>query len=399
MGDESEVLDDEFFADPHRVYRRLRERGSVHRLQYPTGLPGWVITGYAESRAALADPRLRKAVAGSEKLLSEHGRAVSNAGQSLTNNMLNADPPDHTRLRKLVNKAFTPGATEKLRPRIEEITAGLLDDMAARDEVDLMEAFAVPLPTTVICELLGVPFADRDEFRGWIITLLTADSRDRPAAAREMTRYLTGLVQAKRERPADDLLSALVHARDEDDRLSERELVSTAFLLLVAGHETTVNLIGNGMHALLCDEKQLDALLADPALIPAAVEEFLRYDGPVNLATTRYTGEPVVIDGTEIPAGEFVHIALTSANRDPAKFDEPDRLDFDRESAGHVAFGHGIHYCVGAPLARMEAEIAFSALLRRFPRLRPAGPATAPHWLSSGRIRGLTALPVLLNGS
>jgi cytochrome P450 len=392
-----EQLDGDFFADPYRYYRQWSERGSVHQVRLPAGTTEWVITGYAAGRAALADPRLRKGVAGADELLARHtGTPMSAGGRLLTTHMLGADPPDHTRLRRLVNKAFTARRVAALRPRVEEITAGLLDAMAGRDEVDLIASFAEPLPITVICELLGVRFADRDEFRGWTKTLLTStNSRDtRALAAAEMARYLAGLVQAKRDEPTDDLLGALVQARDADDQLSETELVSTAFLLLVAGHETTVNLIGNGALALLRNPAQLRALQADPARVPAAVEEFLRYDSPVNVATLRYTEEPVVIDGVEIPAGQFVHVAIGSANRDPARFAEPDRLDVERTSNGHVAFGHGIHHCVGAALARLEGEIAFTGLLQRFPRLELA--AEDLEWQPSMRVRGLVSLPVRL---
>jgi cytochrome P450 len=392
--EEIQALGDEFIADPHRVYRDLRERGRVHHVILPGGVPGWVITGYAECRAALADSRLHKGSAGAQELLAKHGQAFSAGGAGLVANMLNSDPPDHTRLRRLVNKAFTSGAVEALRPRIEQIADDLLDAMAAEDEVDLMTAFAVPLPLTVIFEVLGVPPTDRDDFRSWTDTLFGAGG-DRAAAAKAMGKYLTELVQAKRGQQADDLLSALVRAVDDGDQLTGQELVAMAFLLLVAGHETTVNLIGNGVLALLLNPGQFDALKADPARVPAAVEEFLRYDSPVNIATTRYTREPVVIAGTEIPAGEFVHVALPAANRDPERFADPDTLDIARETAGHVGFGHGIHYCVGAPLARMEATIAFTRLLSRFPQLRVAAPQPLG-WRDTSRIHGLISLPVRL---
>jgi cytochrome P450 len=211
-----------------------------------------------------------------------------------------------------------------------------------------------------------------------------------------MTEYLTDLVRATREHPGDDLLSALVRARDDRDQLSERELISMAFLLLVAGFETTVNLIGNSVYALLCHPDQLRALRSDPTLVPGAVEEFLRYDGPVNHATFRYATEPVVFDGTEIPIGGLVAVALPAANRDPRRFPCPDSLDVARDAGGHIAFGYGIHYCVGASLARLEAEIAFTQLLDRFPHLALAVPAEEVHWQPSVRKRGLTTLPVRL---
>ncbi|MFC6880911.1 MULTISPECIES: cytochrome P450 family protein [Actinomadura] len=384
--DRFEELDDAFFADPYRAYRRWGERGVVHKVRFSDGRWGWVVTGYEEGRAALADPRLRKSGANARWF---GGEAPSNS------HMLDSDPPDHTRLRRLVNKAFTPRAVERLRPRVEEITGTLLDGMASERRVDLVASFAVPLPITVIGEVLGVPAGERIEFRRRAAAMF--QSGGSRAVAQELMGFLGTLVQSKRERPADDLLSDLVRARDDGDRLTERELVATAFLLLFAGHETTVSLIGNGTYALLRNPDQLKALRADPELLPAAIEEFLRYDGPVGFATLRYAAEPMAIGGQEIAAGEFVHVAIGAANRDPAKYAEPDRLDITRDTAGHVAFGHGIHYCVGAPLARMEGTIAFSRMLERFPALRLADEAQTPRWHEAFRIRGLVSLPVALS--
>ncbi|MCR6485524.1 cytochrome P450 [Amycolatopsis sp. OK19-0408] len=377
-------LDSAFFADPFRHYRAWSEHGSVHRVRFPGGKAGWVVTGYAEARAALAEPRLRKSGAnarwaGVEATASTH--------------MLDADPPDHTRLRKLVNQAFTPRAVEALRPRVEEITAELLDDLAGHAEADLLERFAVPLPVTVIGELLGVAAEERAEFRRRTAGFGSGSAE--PAQIHHLKAFLVELVRRKRAHPAGDMLSDLVRARDEQEQLSERELVATAFLLLFAGYETTVNLIGNGMYALLRNPDQLDALRADLSLVPAAVEELLRFDGPVGFATLRYAGEPLELGGVRIEAGEFVHVALGAANRDPARFPDADRLDVGRRPAGHVAFGHGIHHCVGAPLARLEAQIAFSRLLTRFPRMRLAEADLA--WHEGIRFRGLTTLPVRPN--
>ncbi|MFD6454014.1 cytochrome P450 [Nocardia sp. NPDC060220] len=313
--------------------------------------------------------------------------------------MLGTDPPAHTRLRKLVNKAFTSRQVALLRPRIEQITASLLDAMGDRDEVDLMNDFANPLPVTVICELLGVPFEDRADFQAWTKALVTVvgegEQDERPAASAAMVGYLAKLVRTKQSAPAEDLLSQLVLADEEGDRLTDQELVSMAFLLLVAGHETTVNLIGNGVLALLRNPEQWQALRADPTGVPAAIEEFLRFDGPVDMATARYTAEPVTLGDTEIPAGEIVYVALSAANRDPARFAAPDTLATDTPTAGHLAFGHGIHFCVGAPLARVEAEIAFTALLHRYPDLTLA-PTADLRWQTSTLIRGLLELPVRL---
>jgi cytochrome P450 len=265
-------------------------------------------------------------------------------------------------------------------------------------EVDLLASFAFPLPITVICELLGVPAGDRDDFRTWSATIVSNAAAPEvfQAHATAMARYFMALLAAKRREPGDDLLSALVAARDEQDSLSENELVSMAFLLLVAGHETTVNLIASGVLALLLNPAELARLRAEPALINAAVEELLRYVSPVNHTTFRCAAEPVEIGGVRISRGDPVLIALSGANRDPTRFGDPGRLDLGRDSAGHLAFGHGIHYCLGAPLARLEAEIAISALLTRFGSISLAVPAASLRWRRSTLIHGLESLPVRL---
>ncbi|MGU3437392.1 cytochrome P450 family protein [Actinomycetes bacterium M1A6_2h] len=393
--DRLEIVDSSFFDDPYAFYDRWHDQGPVHHVRLVNGREAYVVTGYAEGRAALADPRLHKSADRATELFQRRSGVRYTVGEGLSSSMLNSDPPDHTRLRSLVNKAFTARSIASMRPRIEAITTELLDAMDDRNAADLIGDFAVPLPITVICELLGVPYEDRDDFRAWTDTLLTvAVSRDQGRAARAMSDYLRGLIESKRTNPTDDMLTSLVEARDEGDRLSETELVSTAFLLLVAGHETTVNLIGSGAHALLHNPDQLALLRDDPSLVGNAVEEFLRFDGPINFATLRYTREPVVIGGVEIPADQFVYVALLSANRDGDKFGNPDVLDISRPTGGHVAFGYGIHYCVGAPLARMEAQIAFSQLLQRFPNLHLA--PSEPTYRESYLIRGLTQLPVRL---
>jgi cytochrome P450 len=271
-----------------------------------------------------------------------------------------------------VGRAFTGRAVAGLRPQVEAIATRLADRMAAGPtEVDLLDAFAFPLPMRVICELLGVPEAERTSFRRWSNTLLTSDgaAADRTAAGLAMAQFLTALVAQKRNRPAGDVLSVIVAAAEDADRLSAEETVSMAFLLLVAGHETTVNLIGNGVLALLRSPVRWGEPGADPELVPAAVEELLRLDGPVNLATFRHTTEPVEVGGTTIPAGEVVLVSLASANRDPEHYPRADELDLHRDAGHHLAFGHGIHRCLGAPLARLEGGVAFRTLLPRFPDL------------------------------
>jgi cytochrome P450 len=391
-----EHLGADYFSDPYSVHARLRAEHPAAQVIMPGGTPAWLITGYAQARAALTDPRLLKMPRGWRP-------DPDTLFAALDLHMLNSDPPDHERLRKLVNKAFTARRVEQLRPRITAITETLLDDMSARQEVDLLTAFAFPLPVTVICELLGVPVADRDQFRAWSATIVseTVSSEVAQAHFTAMIGYFRDLLAARRREPADDLLSALISvrddtARDDTGRLSENELLSMAWLLLVAGHETTVNLIGGGVLALLLHPGELARLRADPALLGGAVEELLRYVSPVNDATFRFAGEPVDIGGVHIGPGEVVLVSLSGANRDPSRYADPEELDVGRDSTGHLAFGHGIHYCLGAPLARLEAEIAFGALIERFGSITLAVPPSELRWRPSSLIHGLESLPVRL---
>ena len=383
-------LDASYYADPYSVHARLRALHPVCEVVMPGGEQGWLITQYEDARAALADPRLRKVPAGWR-------RNPDAPFAALRSHMLNSDPPDHERLRTLVNRAFTPRRAELLRPRIHAIADSLLDTMSAHRDVDFLTAFALPLPITVICELLGVPARDQDQLRAWSATVIdgTGDG-DFQTDGMALLAYLEDLLAAKRAQPCDDLLSALIQARDGADRLSENELVSMAFLLIVAGHETTVSLICDGMLELLLNPDELGRLRENPGLAGPAVEEMLRQVSPVNQATYRFAAEPVEIGGVLIPRDGLVLIALSSANRDPARFDAPDRLDIGRDTGGHLAFGHGIHYCVGAPLARLEATIAFDALLHRFPEISLAVPPESLSWRPSSLIHGLEALPVHL---
>ncbi|WP_030659885.1 cytochrome P450 [Streptomyces rimosus] len=387
----------DFVADPHPYYAKLRAQGPVHRVRVPEmqaeAQHAWLIVGYDEARAALADNRFAKNWSNAAVPVVD---PEMDAEWQLMN-MLDADAPQHTRLRKLVAREFTTRRVEALRPRVQQITDDLLDAMLAAPDgrADLVEALAFPLPLTVICELLGVPDMERDTFRAWSNELVSPTEQEATmTAAREMTAYLDGLIGAKRRSPGEDLLSALVRTSDEGgDQLSQQELLGMAFLLLVAGHETTVNLISNGVRALLQHPAQLAALRADPALLDNAVEEMLRYDGPVETATWRFTTEPVEIGGTEIPAGETVVVGLAGADRDPERFDAPDTFDITRETRGHVAFGHGIHFCLGAPLARMEGRIAVRSLLDRCPDLALDTDPEALTW-RTGMMRGPQHLPV-----
>jgi cytochrome P450 len=393
------VLDDEFTQDPFAFYRRLRTESPVRAVVMPRGLKVWLVTRYADVRDALANPALHKDLRAVNHLFKRHQTKSSTGdfGTDLTSHMLNSDPPDHTRLRKLVAKAFTMRRVELLRPRIEEMTDALLSDLSG--EVNLVAEFAFPLPVMVICELLGIPYADRDDFGKWSSELISPVSTESVGtASKAMSAYLRALIEAKRATPADDMLSALIQAQDDGDELTEIELVSMAFLLLVAGHETTVNLIANGVLALVRNPDQLATLRANPDLLPGAIEEFLRFDGPLNHATLRYTTEPTEIGGTVIPAGEFVTISLTSANHDDTRFGATaETLDVTRPAGGHMAFGHGIHFCVGAPLARLEGQIAIGRLIDRFPDMTLTVDVEDLSWRNSTLLRSLTALPIRLN--
>ncbi|GAB3473449.1 cytochrome P450 [Amycolatopsis cihanbeyliensis] len=393
----TEQFGPEFLQDPHSVYSRLRRECPVQRVVLPAGLQAWVVTRYEDVRAALANPGLRKDFRRYPDLFARNTmrNRPGFVHPALVAHMLNTDPPDHIRLRKLVTKAFTLRRIEQMRGRIEQITTELLDGMDGKGEVDLVEAFAFPLPITVICELIGMPAEDLDDFRSWCNTLISGGEPDEVQQAADDTKaYLLKLIARKRDQAVGDLLGALVHAREDGDQLTETELVSMVFLLLVAGHETTVSLIASGVLSLLKNPEQFATLRADRSLIPGAIEEFLRYEGPLNMATFRYTNEPTEIGGVLIPADEFVMLALTSANRDGDQFPEPDKLDIRRDTAGHLAFGHGMHYCLGAPLARMEAEIAFNGLFDRFDHIQLAGAAESLRWREGVVIRSLEALPV-----
>jgi cytochrome P450 len=404
------VFDPAFMRDPYPILAALREQAAAHPVETPNGLRTWLVVRYDDARALLNDPRLSKDMSVGHGLIprnfvdeerrAEFLRETGTRRQfaaELSRHMLDSDPPDHTRLRRLVGKAFTSRRVAELRPRIEELVDELLDAAAAGPEAELMAALAFPVPFTVICWLLGVPPEDRQDFRTWSNLLVSgAGGDDVLDASESMVDYLRRLIGAKRTDRSDDLLGALVRATDDGDQLTENELMAMAFLLMVAGHETTVNLIGNGTLALLTHPEQRALVTADPSLWPAAVEEFLRFDGPVSNATWRFTTESVQVGDVLIPEGEFVTICLSAAGRDPERYPDPDVLDIRRPQSANLAFGHGIHHCLGAPLARMEGEIVLSRLFTRFPELRLAVPADELRWRYSLMMRGLEELPVRL---
>jgi cytochrome P450/uncharacterized OsmC-like protein len=389
--------------DPFGHFAQARSQCPVQKVRLADGHPAWVVLGYDAARQALADPRISKDMLAA---LAADGEVVAEGlpGPAFSRHMLNVDPPDHTRLRRLVSRAFVPGRIAALEPAIRAIASNLLDELDTAGPgatVDLIEGYAYPLPWEVIGELLGIPAADRPRLHAWFGVLLTGWAGDPPpeavAASDGIVAYLGELVDAKRRRPAGDLVSVLV-AATEGDALTRQELLSTLFQLVVAGHDTTASLIGNGVVALLDHPGRLQALLADPGQLPAAIEELIRFTAPVPHATFRVTAEPVTLDGMQIPAHEQVLVCLGSANRDPGRFAEPDVLDIGRGDGPNLGFGHGPHYCLGAPLARLEARVAFETLLGRHPGLRLAVDRGALAWAHGDGLvlRGLVSLPVVL---
>ena len=387
-------MDPEFLADPYPTYHRLRDEDPVHH----SPMDFWVLTRYEDVAAVLRDPRFIKEPIVS-MVAARFGVSVP-PGVGLS--MLDRDPPDHTRLRSLVSKAFTPRVVDGLRPRIQTMVDDLITRAEAVGTMDLIEEFAYPIPVNVICEMLGVPVEDHERFKGWSLDIargldsvwLPPESEipKRSGAARHaIGDYMRGLIAERRARPRGDLLSALIAAEEAGDKLSEDELIATCILLLIAGHETTVNLIGNGTLALLRHPGELRRLRETPGLITSAVEELLRYDGPVQ-RTARITSTAVTIGGRTIPKGEMVMPFIGAADRDPTQFPDPDRLDLGRADNRHIAFGWGIHFCLGAPLARVEGQIAIDTLVRRLPRLALVN--DEPEHRQSLTLRGLKALPV-----
>ncbi|GIX46396.1 MAG: cytochrome P450 [Candidatus Tectimicrobiota bacterium] len=378
--------------DPYPHYARLRARDPVH---WSALMNAWVVSRYADVDAILRDHR-RFANDPRKCTRSRLLRTPLEAGEP---SMLFLDPPDHTRLRSLVSKAFTPQAIAALEPRIRAIVNELLDGIADPAAFDLIEVLAYPLPVIVIAELLGVPPQDRAQFKRWsdqrariLEPVLTARERQEAMqAAKELDAYFLRILDARRREPRADLISALVAAEEQGDRLTQAELLVMLRLLLVAGNETTTNLIGNGMLALLRHPDQLHLLRARPELLPSAVEELLRYDAPVQI-DARTAVEDVDLHGRHIAKGQAVILLLGAANRDPEVFPHPDTLDIIRQQASHIAFGRGIHHCLGAPLARLEARIAFEALLQRFADLRLL--SEEPPWRDNVVLRGLRALPL-----
>jgi cytochrome P450 len=386
-------------AEPYPVYQQLRTTDPVH---WDETLQAWVLTRYKDVVAGLNDLRLSSARTDFMQELAAK-QELRPFFHFLSNRMIFCDPPKHTRLRGLVSKVFTPHAVEAMRPRIQQLVDGFIDKTLAQGKMDLIHDFAFPLPATIIAEVLGLPPADINRLKRWSDTFvvffsnapstITAEQYQKALhAAQQMVEYFRPIVARLHEKPGNTLLGAMRLAEESGDRLSDEELFANANLLLVAGHETTTNLIGNGMLALLQHPDQFRKLQEDPKLITPAVEEFLRYGNPVQF-TNRLAREDVTIGGKQIKKGQFVFLVLAAANRDPEQFTDPDGLDITRSPNHHVSFGQGHHFCVGAPLARLEAQIAFAALLSRLPKMKLTGAAL--EYGQSFNLHGLKSLPIV----
>ncbi|WP_042368552.1 cytochrome P450 family protein [Streptacidiphilus neutrinimicus] len=402
------VNDPTFKAEAHARYAGLRGRGPIQRVTQPSGYDLYLVLDHDLARVALTHPDLLKdPEIGREALEAAGVLSYRGRGQGLAANMLMADPPDHARLRGPVARSFTPRRVEELRPRVQEIADALVDAIeakaAAGEPIDLVEDFTAPLPVMVICELLGVPTDARDDFRDWTLAAVSAGSATPSAAQQQgmlaLNTYFSELIAAKQATPddGDDLLTALVRLnRDDEDALNAEELLGTAVILLIAGHETTVNLLGNAMAALLDHPEQAALLRGRPELLPGAVEEFLRFDAPVDQTPLRFAVRDVELGGVLIPKGSALTVSLAAVGRDPSVLGDPAELDVTRTDGRHLSFGHGIHYCVGAPLARLEGAVALGTLLRRLPTLRLAGAYADLRWTVGGIMHGPLELPVTL---
>lgn len=391
-----QLFSSNFKVGAYSFYESKRQDNPVFALQENQGHTSWIIMKYDHVKELLKSQSFIK---DQNKLFSSSARDHDEGDPNIFGNMmLDVDPPDHTRLRKLVQPSFNPKTIKQLTPRIEQIADDLIEEMKAKgDTVDLIDDYAFPLPIIVISELLGIPAEDRDKFRKWSNTIVAAsDGRegDFIKDVEAFTQYLTDLFEKRSDQPEDDLVSRLIQTQEDGESLSRNELYSMVVLLIIAGHETTVNLIGNTMHALFEHPDQLEIVKADHSLIPGAIEEGLRYYSPVDFSTARWAGEDIEFHGQTIKRGDFVMASISSANRDEEKFDRAEVFDITRERNAHVAFGFGIHFCLGAPLARLEGKIALEKLLNAFPNLGMDTSTPPPAWRKVFLLRGLDSLPV-----
>ena len=395
-----------FKADPFPTFARMRQETPIYAHQAPDGSTIWYITRYEDVSAVLRDDENFCKDPRNARDSTAQGAASRRSAthKRINENMLFSDPPDHTRLRSLVSQAFTPHRINKLAPRVQTIANDLLDQVQGLGKMDLMAAYALPLPVFVICEMLGIPKNDREQVADWSQAIISPGSRNlnysaRKRKVRAFTTYLDNMFADRQANPHDDLVTALVQAEEAGDRFNEAELSSMVILLLVTGHETTVNLIGNGTLALLLHPDQLARLQESPSFWTAAVEELLRYDGPVETSTSRWARNNVWMGDHLIKRGDLVRVVLTSANRDKEQFIRPDTLDIQRDNNKHLAFGLGIHYCLGAPLARLEGRIALQTLFHRLPTLRLSHPLLQLEWRSGVLFRGIKRLDLTWDNS
>ncbi|MFE9121439.1 cytochrome P450 [Streptomyces sp. NPDC007172] len=386
-----------FEADPYAVYARLRDTKPVHQVALPDGSPVWLVTREADVRSGLADPRFSV-----DKQHSTTGFKGFSLPPALDANLLNLDGGDHLRLRRLVAQGFTPRHIDAMRGDIQSAVDDLMDRLLGRlktdGHADLVAEFAGPLPLKIIGDLFVIPDGDQEEFSGWISEMLAPTSKEKLIrSVSSIHQYLTGLVASRRAHPGEDILSGLIAARDEEDRLSEDELVSLAFLILGAGSENVQHQISNAVVTLLDHPDQMAELREKPELLPSAVEELFRYAHPNLSAIRRFSTEPVELSGVGIPPGDTVLFSLASAHRDPARYPQPDRFDIHRIDKAHMALGHGLHYCLGAALARTQVTVALDALLRRLPGMRLACAGADIRWSTTFRFRAPRDLPVALS--
>lgn len=387
-----ELFTPSFTRDPYPVYEKLRQSDPLFKVMFPDGTYGWLVTTYVDAVDVLKDPRFIK----------DMTKVYGPESQSpFTSNMLFSDPPDHKRLRGLVQKAFTPQMINGMRDHIQSIADRLLDKAAGTGHMKLIDDYAFPLPIIVISEILGVPLEDQDKFRIWSNSIIGASNQETEPEVyqhmQEFVEYLRVWFEKVRVNPGEDLISQLIAAEEAGDRLTEQELFGVVTLLIIAGHETTVNLIGNGVLALLEHPEQRRLLQEQPERIHGAIEEMLRYNGPVEFSTSRWAGEEMEFRGRQMQKGDLVIVALDSANRDEQQFSDPDVFDITRERSRHLAFGQGIHLCLGAPLARLEGEIAVNTLLRRFPHLQLQEGVEELEWRPGMIVRGVKEIPLALH--
>jgi len=399
-----ERLPDDFMQRPYEILAQYRARGRVHHVVFPHGADVWLVTNYDDVRQLLSDPRVSKDGRRMNEMFARHTGVEFEEGESvsvgfddeLSQHMLNSDPPRHTRLRNLVSKAFTLRRMDAFKPRIEEVADSLLDNVEGRDNVDLVAEYAQPLVIIIICDLLGIPVDDRDQFHRWAVELVGAgqDPEVVEAASKNVIAYANKAINDKRANPGDDMVSELLRGKDSGDRLSQDELVAMIFLFTVAGHITSQHTISNGVLSLLTHPAELARLRADMSLVNPAVDELMRYDGGVGVATFRFTTEEIPIGDVVIPPEQILALSISSAHRDGVRYPGADELDITRRPHGVLGFGHGPHTCIGQPLAKIQSNVALTRLLTRFPHLRLAADPATLKWESSTLLRGLLTLPV-----